>query len=104
MCLIDLIRPILRKTPYELFKGRKPNITYLRLFGCKCFIHSNGKDNLGKFDAQSDEGIFLGYSLNSKAYWVLNKFTNVVEESIHIIFQESDNGILSDGFNDLNLN
>jgi len=33
-----LIRPILKKTPYELFKGRKPNISSLKVFGCKCFI------------------------------------------------------------------
>ena len=98
-----LIRPILKKTPYELFKGRKPNIAYLRPFGCKCFIHNNGKDNLGKFDARSDEGIFLGYSLNSKAYRVLNKRTSMVEESIHVVFDESDNGILSEGFKELNL-
>lgn len=57
-----VIRPILMKTPYELYKGRKPNISHLRVFGCKCFIHNNGKDNLGKFDAKSDEGNFLGYS------------------------------------------
>ena len=57
-----LIRPILKKTPYELFKGRKPNISHLRVFGCKCFILNNGKDNLGKFDSKADEGIFLGYS------------------------------------------
>lgn len=29
------LRSIIRKTPYELFKGRKSNITYLRVFGCK---------------------------------------------------------------------
>jgi len=45
-----LIRPILKKTPYELFKGRKPNVSHLKVFGCKCFILNNGKDNLGKFD------------------------------------------------------
>ena len=55
-----LIRPILKKTPYELFKGRKPNLSHIRVFGCKCFIHNNGKDNLGKFDSKSDEGIFWG--------------------------------------------
>ena len=49
---------------------------------------NNGKDNLGKFDAKSDEGIFLGYSLNSKAYRVFNKRTLTVEESIHITFNE----------------
>ena len=35
---------------------------------------------------------------------MLKKRTNVVEESIHIVFDEFDNGILSDGINDLNLN
>ena len=50
-----LIRPILKKTPYELYKGRKPNISHLRVFGCKCFVLNNGKDNLGKFDPKSDE-------------------------------------------------
>ncbi|XP_075083362.1 uncharacterized protein LOC142167106 [Nicotiana tabacum] len=57
-----MVKPILSKTPYELFRGRKPNITHLRAFGCKCFVHNNGKEALGKFDGRSDEGIFLGYS------------------------------------------
>jgi len=39
-----LNRPTLKKTPYELFKGRKPNISHLKVFGCKCFILNNGKD------------------------------------------------------------
>ena len=51
-------------------------------------MHNNGKDNLEKFDAKSDEGIFLGYSTQSKAYKVLNKRTNRVEESMHVIFYE----------------
>jgi len=42
-----LIRPILKKTPYELFNGRKPNIGHLKVFGCKCYILNNGKENLG---------------------------------------------------------
>ena len=68
-----MIRPILNKTPYELFKGRKPNIMHLRIFGCKCYVHNNGKDALGKFDPKSDEAIFLGYSSHSKAYKVFTK-------------------------------
>ena len=55
----SMIRPILNKT-HELFKGRKPNIMHLRVFGCKCYVHNNGKDALGKFDPRSDEAIFLG--------------------------------------------
>ena len=47
-----MIRPILKKTPYELFRERKLNISYFHPFGCKCFVLNNGKDNLGKFDAK----------------------------------------------------
>ena len=88
-----MIRLVLNKTPYELLKRRKPNLSHLRAFGCVCFIHNNDKDNLGKFDAKSDEGIFLGYSSQSKAYKVLNKRTNRVEESVHVVFNESNNEI-----------
>ena len=38
-----MIRPIINKT-YELFKGRKLNIMHLRVFGCKCYVHNNGKE------------------------------------------------------------
>jgi len=32
-----LIRPILKKTPYELYKGRKPNISHLHVFWMEVF-------------------------------------------------------------------
>ncbi|GJW54638.1 retrovirus-related pol polyprotein from transposon TNT 1-94 [Tanacetum coccineum] len=83
-----LIRPFLGKTPYELFKGKKPNLEYFKVFGSKCFI-LNTKDYLTKFDPKATEGIFLGYSPNSKAYVVLNKETMKVEESLNIRFDES---------------
>ena len=90
-----LIHPILEKTPDELFKSKKSNISYFRAFGCKCFIHSNGKDRLGKFDARSGEDILVGYSMYSKAYRVYNQRTLLVEESIHIVFDESNDGNIS---------
>ena len=83
-----LIRLSLDKTPYELWKNKKPNISYFKVFESKCFI-LNTKDNLGKFDIKSSIGIFLGYSLSSKTYRVFNKKTMVVEESIHVVFDES---------------
>jgi len=85
-----LIKPILKKTPYELYKGRKRNISHLHVFGCKCFVLSNGKDNLRKFDAKSDEGIFLGYSSNNKAFRIYNKRTMIIDESIHVVFYETN--------------
>ena len=55
-----------KKTPYELWKGRKPNVKYFRIFGSTYFILKD-RENVGKFDSRSDEGIFLGYSSTSKA-------------------------------------
>ncbi|KAH0716587.1 hypothetical protein KY285_012618 [Solanum tuberosum] len=60
------IRLILKKTPYELWRRKKPNISYFYPFGCKCFIHNNGKNNLGKFDPRSDE------------------------ESVHVVFDDTN--------------
>ena len=90
-------RPILNKTPYELWNNRKSKISYLRVFGCKCFI-LNTKDNLEKFDSKADEGIFLGYSTSSKAYSVFNKRTLVVEESMHVFFMNPTRLILENIF------
>ncbi|WVZ55842.1 hypothetical protein U9M48_006450 [Paspalum notatum var. saurae] len=41
---------LLGKTPYELLIGRKPNISYFRVFGCKCFIYKKKceRERLGK--------------------------------------------------------
>jgi len=83
-----LIRPILKKTPYELLNGRKPHIGHLKVFGCRCYILNNGKENLGKIDAKVDKGTFLGYSLSSHA-WVYNKKLTIVEESMHVVFYET---------------
>ncbi|GJT26173.1 retrovirus-related pol polyprotein from transposon TNT 1-94 [Tanacetum coccineum] len=83
-----LIRPILGKTPYEIFRGRKPSLEHFKVFGSKCFI-LNTKDYLTKFDPKSYEGVFLGYSQNSKVYVVLNKHTMKVEESLNVTFNES---------------
>ena len=85
-----LIWPILKKTPYELWYDRKLNISHLHVVGCKCYMLNNGKDNLGNFDSKSDETIFLGYSLTSKAYRVFNKRTLVVEDTIHVAFDETN--------------
>ena len=81
-------RPGTKKTPYELWKGRKPNVKYFRFFGSTCFILKD-RENVGKFDFRSDEGIFLGYSFTSKAYRVYNKRTTRVMETVNVVIDES---------------
>ncbi|KAJ9539187.1 hypothetical protein OSB04_031920 [Centaurea solstitialis] len=95
----SLIVKHFRRTPYELFRNRKPSIEHLHIFGCVCYILNN-KDNLGKFDSSPSvrfgsvclaitDGIFLGYSSISKTYRVFNKRRQTIEETIHVKFDES---------------
>ena len=68
--------------------GRKHNIGYLRVFGSTRYI-MNKWDNLGKFDPKADEGIFMGYSLISKAFRVYNKRRECIDETIDVTFDEA---------------
>ena len=66
------------KTSFEIYYLRKPDVSYFKIFGCKCFV-LNTKDNLGKFDTKSYEAIFVGYSNTSNAYRVFNRSTLTIE-------------------------
>ncbi|GKB01009.1 putative ribonuclease H-like domain-containing protein [Tanacetum coccineum] len=59
----------------------------MRPFGCPVTI-LNTIDLLGKFDGKADEGFFVGYSTNSKAFRVFNSRTRIVEENLHVKFSE----------------
>lgn len=85
------MNPILVKrgkdiTPYEYWYGRSPNASYFKIFGSKCFIKRG--TYVGKFDAKSDEGIFLGYSTKSKAYKCYNNRTKMIIESVDVWVDE----------------
>ncbi|GJW21901.1 putative ribonuclease H-like domain-containing protein [Tanacetum coccineum] len=68
----------------------------MRPFGCSVTI-LNTIDHLGKFDGKADEGFFVGYSLNSKAFRVFNSRTRIVEENLHIRFSESTPNAVGSG-------
>ncbi|GJY76807.1 putative ribonuclease H-like domain-containing protein [Tanacetum coccineum] len=58
---------------------------------------SNTIDHLSKFDGKADEGFFVRYSLNSKAFRVFNSRTRIVEENLHIRFSESTPNVAGSG-------
>ncbi|GJR29568.1 putative ribonuclease H-like domain-containing protein [Tanacetum coccineum] len=84
------------KTPYELLHGRPPSISFMRPFGCPVTI-LNTLDPLGKFDGKADEGFFVGYSINSKAFRVFNIRTRKVKENLHITFLENKPNVVGSG-------
>ncbi|GKF47258.1 retrovirus-related pol polyprotein from transposon TNT 1-94, partial [Tanacetum coccineum] len=65
----------------------------MRPFGCPVTI-LNTIDHLGKFDGKADEGFFVRYSINSKAYKVFNNRTRIVEENLHFQFSENKPNIV----------
>ena len=70
------------KTPYELWFGHSPTVKYFKFFGIKCYIKRD--DDISKFDARSDECMFLGYSLKRKAYRCYNQRTKSIIESANV--------------------
>nr|GFB33803.1 retrovirus-related Pol polyprotein from transposon TNT 1-94 [Tanacetum cinerariifolium] len=53
----------------------------------------------GKFDGKADEGFFVGYSTNSKSFRVFNSRTRIVEENLHVKFNENTPNIAGSGPN-----
>ncbi|WJX79400.1 hypothetical protein P8452_62520 [Trifolium repens] len=74
-------------TIYELWRERKPTVKHFHVFGSKCYILAD-REQRRKLDPKSDEGIFLGYSTNSRAYRVYNSRTKVVMESYKVVVND----------------
>nr|GEW12935.1 retrovirus-related Pol polyprotein from transposon TNT 1-94 [Tanacetum cinerariifolium] len=90
-----LVKPH-NKTPYEIFHGRTPTLSFMRPFGYPVTI-LNTKDPLGKSNGKVDECFFVGYSLISIAFRVFNSRTMIVEENLHIRFSESTPNVVGSG-------
>jgi hypothetical protein len=80
---------ILKKTSYELLTSKKPNVSYFRVFGSKCFILVK-RGRKSKFAPKVVEGFLLGYDSNTRAYRVFNKSTRLAEVSCDIVFDETN--------------
>ncbi|GJW35550.1 ribonuclease H-like domain-containing protein [Tanacetum coccineum] len=75
----------------------KPALRFMRPFGYPVtFLNI---DHLGKFDGKANEGFFVGYSINSKAFRVFNSRTRIVEENLHVQFSENTPNIAGSGPN-----
>jgi hypothetical protein len=80
---------LLKKTSYKLLTGNKPNVSYFRVFGSKCYILVK-KGRHYKFAPKAVEGFLLGYDSNTKAYRVFNKSSRLVEASSDVVFDETN--------------
>nr|GFA94906.1 retrovirus-related Pol polyprotein from transposon TNT 1-94 [Tanacetum cinerariifolium] len=75
------------KTPYELINGRKPDISFLHVFGALCYPKNDCED-IGKLGAKGDIGFFIWYSADSYAYRIYNQRTKKIMETMNVSFDE----------------
>ncbi|GJS14242.1 retrovirus-related pol polyprotein from transposon TNT 1-94 [Tanacetum coccineum] len=83
----SIIRRRHKKTPYELLHDRKPDLSYLHVFGALCYPNNDSED-LGKLQAKSAICIFIRYAPKKKAYRIYNRRTLKIIETIHVDLDE----------------
>ncbi|GKB13468.1 putative ribonuclease H-like domain-containing protein [Tanacetum coccineum] len=83
----SLIRLRYNKTPYELMHDKKPDLSFLHVFGSLCYP-TNDSEDLGKLNAKTGIGIFVGYAPAKKAFRIYNRRTQKIMETIHVTFDE----------------
>jgi hypothetical protein len=83
------LHKLLKKTSYELLARNKPNVSYFRVFGSKCYVlHKRSKSS--KFAPKVYEGFLLGYDSNSLVYHVFNVTTGCVDTICDAVFDETN--------------
>nr|GFC71967.1 retrovirus-related Pol polyprotein from transposon TNT 1-94 [Tanacetum cinerariifolium] len=83
----SIIHRQFNKTPYELINGRKPDISFLHVFGALCYP-KNDREDIGKLGARGDIGFFIRYSTDSCAYRIYNRRTKKIMETMNVSFDE----------------
>ena len=76
------------KTPHERLWGYKPNIEYLRTFGCQVYYGIASQQRHGKQAAKAAHGVLIGYPHNKKGYLIEDPYTRCVIEARDVTFDE----------------
>lgn len=76
-------------TPYEVLRGKKPNVSHFKIFGSKAYVHKPNIRRDGKFDSRSEEGILVGYCSGNGYRILLNESKRIIE-SRDVTFDETN--------------
>lgn len=76
------------ETPEEIWSNIKPDLSHLRVFGCRAMVHIPDQKRT-KLESKSFECILLGYSGESKAYRLYNKTSKKIVTSRNVVFLEN---------------
>lgn len=82
------------KTPYEMWTGKKPNLSHMKIFGSVAMVHVP-KEKRQKWDKKSAKMLLVGYCENTKGYRLMDLKTNKVIKSRDVAFIEENRNILT---------
>lgn len=77
------------RTPVELFHGKKPDVSYFRIFGCLAYVHIPQETRENKLSAKAEEMTFVGYAPNTKGYHFWSGKRHRIFVSTNAIFDET---------------
>ncbi|GKA75208.1 retrotransposon protein, putative, ty1-copia subclass [Tanacetum coccineum] len=77
------------KTPYEIWHGQAPKLSYLRVWGCEAFVKHDTLTKPDKLDPRSYKCIFVGYPKETMGYSFYNPSENKVFVARNAEFFES---------------
>ncbi|GJZ41728.1 zinc finger, CCHC-type containing protein [Tanacetum coccineum] len=83
-----IIAKKLKVSPYEIWNGGKPNISYFRVWGCLAY-YKVLLPNTSKLGPRGLKSVFVGYAKDSKSYRCLDLDSNVIVESRDVDFFEN---------------
>jgi len=81
------MQSVVGKTQYEVWHGRKPFLKHLRVFGCLAFVHIP-KEKRKKLDDRATPGIFVGYSISTKQYFIYDPLGKTFPSSRDVVLRE----------------
>ena len=88
-------------TPYEIWYGKKPILSYLRIWGCPAYVKRIESD---KLEAKSDKCLFVGYPKETRGYYFYNPMEQKVFVSRNATFLEKEFLLKESSWNEIELN
>nr|GFA42359.1 integrase, catalytic region, zinc finger, CCHC-type, peptidase aspartic, catalytic [Tanacetum cinerariifolium] len=87
-CTSNSLEPKIKRFPnFTSLLDRKPDISFLHVFGALCYP-KNDREDIGKLGAKGDIGFFIGYSADSCAYKIYNQKTKKIIKTLNVSFYE----------------
>lgn len=80
------------ETPFEAWKGKKPDLGFIRIFGCLAHV-TVPKEHVQKLDDRSTKMVYLGKEPDSKAHCVYDPSTDRLNVSRDVVLKETIAGI-----------